>query len=398
MRRGWPKQKLGQVAHLCLGKMLDRTKNKGHLHPYIGNVHVRWGDFDLVQLPWMRFENHEHERYGLKSGDLVVCEGGEPGRCALWKNQVPNMKIQKALHRVRPYECLDSHYLLYWFLEAGHRNFFDQFCTGATIKHLPGEKLANIEIDVPPLDVQKRIAGVLSAYDELIENCQRRIKLLEQMARSLYREWFVHFRYPDHEKIPLVDSPLGKIPQGWEVRKLKDTCRLTMGQSPKSEFYNNTGSGLPFHQGVTDFGERFPVDRLFCTVEGRIAEAGDILFSVRAPVGRINIADKRIILGRGLSAICHKELLQSCLWEQLKNRFTEVDMMGNGAIFASVTKAEMEGIEILCPPNDLIRTANELLWPIHSELGLLTRNIAKLRKTRDLLLPRLMSGRLETNI
>src|SRR4029077_19757019 len=146
---------------------------------------------------------------------------------------------------------------------------------------------------------------ILSAYDDLIENNLRRIRILEEMARSIYREWFVSFRFPGHENAKRVDSPLGPIPEGWEVKKLGDVCQLTMGQSPKSEFYNKSGEGRPFHQGVTDFGERFPTDRLFCTARGRIAEAGDILFSVRAPVGRMNIADKKIIIGRGLSAIRH---------------------------------------------------------------------------------------------
>ena len=161
------------------------------------------------------------------------------------------------------------------------------------------------------------------------------------MARALYREWFAYFRVPGHENHPRVASSLGVIPKGWEVKKLKAVCRLTMGQSPKSEFYNETGDGQPFHQGVTDFSDRFPTDRLFCTVEGRIAEAGDILFSVRAPVGRMNIADKRIIIGRGLSAIQHNDSHQAFLWEQLRNRFTKDDMMGNGAIFAAVTKEKI---------------------------------------------------------
>ncbi len=250
-------------------------------------------------------------------------------------------------------------------------------------------------IPVPPLPVQRRIAGILSAYDELMENSQRRIRLLEAMARALYREWFVHFRFPGHEKLPRVASPLGDIPQGWEVKKLKDACHLTMGQSPKSEFYNETGEGQPFHQGVTNFGERFPTDRLFCTVEGRVAEAGDILFSVRAPVGRMNIADKKIIIGRGLSAIRHKEGHQAFLWEQLRNRFTEDDMMGNGAIFAAVTKDDMQGIELICPPSPIVVAATKHFEPIHTELDALTKQIANLRKTRDLLLPRLLSGQVE---
>jgi type I restriction enzyme S subunit len=89
--------------------------------------------------------------------------------------------------------------------------------------------LDTLEVEVPPLPVQRRIAGILSAYDELMENSQRRIRLLEGMARALYREWFVHFRFPGHEKLQRVASPLGDIPKGWEVRKLKDACDLTMG-------------------------------------------------------------------------------------------------------------------------------------------------------------------------
>ena len=178
------------------------------------------------------------------------------------------------------------------------------------------------------------------------------------------------------------------------MRKLKDVCRLTMGQSPKSEFYNESGEGQPFHQGVTDFGNRFPTDRLFCTVEGRIAEAGDILFSVRAPVGRMNIADKKIIIGRGLSAIRHNDDQQAFLWEQLRNRFTEDDMMGNGAIFAAVTKDDMQGIEILCPPTTLVDRAEKHFVSLHDEVGNLTRQVKNLRRTRDLLLPRLLSGQI----
>jgi type I restriction enzyme S subunit len=267
--------------------------------------------------------------------------------------------------------------------------------TGSAQAQITIEHLKNYELAFPPIPVQQRIAGILSAYDELIENSQRRIKILESMARALYREWFVHFRFPGFEHHPRVASPLGDIPQGWEVKKLKDVCRLTMGQSPKSEFYNEAGDGIAFHQGVTDFGDRFPSDRLFCTADGRIAEAGDILFSVRAPVGRMNIANKTIILGRGLSAIRHNQGHQAFLWEQLRNRFTKDDMMGNGAIFASVTKDDMQGIELVCPPTSVVEAATTHFEPLHSEIATLSRQIQNLRRTRDLLLPRLLSGQID---
>ena len=284
----------------------------------------------------------------------------------------------------------DTKFLFYLL----HDTKLSNYAGGAAQPLVTQTVLKQVKVSVPPLPVQRRIAGILSAYDELMENSQRRIRLLEAMARALYREWFVHFRFPGHEKHPRVASPLGDILQGCEVKKLKDVCRLTMGQSPKSKFYNETGEGQPFHQGVTDFGDRFPTDRLFCTVEGRIAEAGDILFSVRAPVGRMNIADKRIIIGRGLSAIRHNHGHQAFLWEQLRNRFTEDDMMGNGAIFAAVTKDDMQGIELVCPPSPLVVAATKHFEPIHSELGALTKQIQNLRRTRDLLLPRLLSGQI----
>ncbi len=137
----WETVKLGDVTDSCLGKMLDQNKNKGTPQPYLANVNVRWGSFDLDDLSEMRFEEHEQERYGLRYGDLVVCEGGEPGRCAIWKDEIPNMKIQKALHRVRVHDDMDYRYLFYWFLLAGKNGALGQYFTGATIKHMPGDKL-----------------------------------------------------------------------------------------------------------------------------------------------------------------------------------------------------------------------------------------------------------------
>ncbi len=95
----WKKMRLGDISDMCLGKMLNKETNKGEFQPYLANINVRWGSFDLTNLDMMRFEKSEHDRYGLKFGDIVMCEGGEPGRCAIWKEEIPDMKFQKALHR-----------------------------------------------------------------------------------------------------------------------------------------------------------------------------------------------------------------------------------------------------------------------------------------------------------
>ncbi len=255
------------------------------------------------------------------------------------------------------------------------------------------ESIINIAVPYHPLPAQNKIATILSAYDDLIENNLRRIKILEEMAQNLYREWFVNFRFPGHEKARFVDSPLGKIPEGWEIEYLKDISIIIMGQSPKSEFYNSVGAGLPFHQGVANFGRRFPLTKYYCTIEKRIANKGDILFSVRAPVGRINIADRNIIIGRGLSAIRHNSGWQWFLYHLLRYTFHEEDTIGGGTIFKSVTKSDMENIKILDPQKNMIEKFEALVLPMEEQIEVLEKKNINLRQTRDLLLPKLMPKR-----
>ncbi len=234
----------------------------------------------------------------------------------------------------------------------------------------------------------KRIASILSAYDDLIENNRRRIQLLEQAARLLYKEWFVHLRFPGHEHVKIIEG----VPEGWERQSLSDLANITMGQSPKSIYYNKDGSGLPFHQGVTNFGIRFPSHQIYCTVQNRIAEPGDILFSVRAPVGRINITTDKIVIGRGLSAIRSKTGHQNLLFYLLKAHFFKEDMIGGGAIFAAVTKKDLHGVELLHAPAPIAEMFMERVRPVDSQIENLQRTIENLTKARDLLLPRLMNG------
>src|SRR5690606_30519656 len=130
---------------------------------YLRNISVRWGQFDLNDLEEMRFEPHEEERYSLKKGDLIVCEGGEPGRCAIWKGEVPNMKIQKALHRVRVNETLSEVYLFHFMYYSAMSGLLKQYFTGTTIKHLTGRELKKIEIPLPPIKEQQLIVDELES-------------------------------------------------------------------------------------------------------------------------------------------------------------------------------------------------------------------------------------------
>lgn len=392
---GWKPSRLDELGFVGRGKSRHRPRNDERLYdgpyPFIQTAEIMAAD------PYISGYSKTYSEFGLQQSKLwppntlcMTIAGANTAETAILKFAA--CFPDSIVGFIPDEKKADLHFVKYSLDLMKDR--FRAVTRGATQDNLSLDKLLSFPLPIPPLPLQHRIAGILSAYDELIENNQRRIKILEEMARSLYREWFVHFRFPGHEKVNMVHSSLGPIPQGWEVKKLKDICFLTMGQSPKSEFYNETGEGQPFHQGVTDFGDRFPTDRLFCTVEGRVAEAGDILFSVRAPVGRMNIGDKKIIIGRGLSAIRHKDGHQAFLWEQLRNRFTKDDMIGNGAIFAAVTKDDMQDIELIRPPVLIVGAATNHFIPFYSQIAALSKQTTNLRHTRDLLLPRLLSGQI----
>lgn len=190
----WEKVKLGEVAEMCLGKMLDKNKNKGNYQPYLRNVNVRWGSFDLDDLLEMRFEDSEQERYGLQNGDLIMCEGGEPGRCAIWNGEAQNMKIQKALHRIRLKPFVSNKYIYYLFYHYAQNGLLEKYFTGTTIKHLTGQSLKSIEIPLPPLPDQQRIAQEietrLSACDVMEKNINESLQQSEALRQSILKKAF----------------------------------------------------------------------------------------------------------------------------------------------------------------------------------------------------------------
>jgi type I restriction enzyme S subunit len=170
---------------------------------------------------------------------------GNPGHVAIVPKSLAgaNLARQAGLVALRP--NIDADFVKYFLMSPGGRAELFSQMTGSVQIVINLANLRTVRVPLPPLPIQRRIAGILSAYDELIENSQRRIQILEEMARSLYREWFVNFRYPGYESVPLVPSPLGEIPQGWEVRKVKEVATVTYGFPFSSKKFNSIGIGAP---------------------------------------------------------------------------------------------------------------------------------------------------------
>ena len=332
--------------------------------------------------------------YVLEQGDVIVAMT-EQGPGLLGSTAVVP-KGGKYLHNQRlglvqmtNEDLLDKDFVYYLFNTRRVRGQISGSASGTKVRHTAPERIYQVKVIVPTdVNQQRRISSILSAYDDLIENNQRRIQLLEQSARLLYKEWFVHLRFPGHEQVRIKDG----VPEGWENKPLGEIAVVTMGQSPKSIYYNEEGNGLPFHQGVTNFGNRFPSHQTYCTVQNRLAEPGDILFSVRAPVGRINLTTDRIVIGRGLAAIRSNRGQQSLLFYTLHSHFFKEDMMGGGSIFAAITKKDLHGVKLLHPSNQTAMAFAEHANPVDCQIANLRRMNGNLARIRDLLLPRLMFG------
>ena len=395
----WEKVRLGDVTDSCLGKMLDQEKNKGEYQPYLANLNVRWGTFDLDNLSQMRFEDDEQERYGLRYGDLVVCEGGEPGRCAIWKDQIHGMKIQKALHRVRVHECLDYRYLFYWFLLAGKRGILEQYFTGATIKHLPGQKLKSVVIDMPPIESQHRIADILSTYDDLIENNQKQIKLLEEAAQRLYKEWFVDLRFPGYEHTKIVDG----VPERWEQSTVAAVSSvLRRGISPR---YNENGKSVVINQKcirqtVVTFDESRRQEKSY-PEDMNLQDSDAVICSTGAgTLGRVGqifgdcpdtTFDSHVTMVRASNEFGKQYLFQS-----LKAQQTYLMGMGKGSTNQlELSRGTIQDLEIYIPSKKVLNQFEQVAQPIHDKISVISKSILQLQTARDHLLPKLMSGEVE---
>ena len=327
-----------------------------------------------------------------KENDLLITTRGTIGIPYLYKSTDRFYFADGNLTWIKDFDSnLYSKFLYYWFQSYEGRKKFEALAKGTAQKAVPISGIKTLEIELPPLKSQKRIADILSAYDDLIENNQKQIKLLEETAQRLYKEWFVDLRFPGYENTKIVDG----VPEGWNEKTLSQFANVIMGQSPKSEFYNSEKKGLPFHQGVGSYGVRCVVDDIYSTSYTRIAEPNSILFSVRAPVGRLNITKNKVVIGRGLAAINQTDGCQSYLYYLLKNKFFKDNIVGNGSIFASVSKDELLNQKFLIPERNLMMQFEKIVSQMDKQIENLDSKNKKLIEARDRLLPKLMSGEVE---
>jgi len=308
----------------------------------------------------------------------VVCIGATIGKvCMTGEPSFTNQQINSVVVNESEHDPFFVYHLMTTLREELKAN-----AGGAATPIINKTAFSDIEINLPPLPIQRRIAGILSAYDELIENSQRRIRILEAMARALYREWFVHFRYPGHESVPRVPSPLGEIPKGWEVKKLFALTTV------------NYGKNLPTKKLVDD--GTYPVYGA-AKIIGRYTEFSrdqrTIICGCRGSVGEMQITQPQCYVTNNSFTFdpTHPDNF-FWLFHALKERGLR-DVVG-GAAQPQITLEGISSVELAAPPLPLRTRFQQTVASIFEQAWVLDSQIQNLRRTRDLLLPRLLSGQI----
>ena len=351
-------------------------------------------------------------RHKLSSGDIVYGRRGDIGRQALIRSEQVGWMCGTGCLRISLGEYILNPLFLHYYLSQDEVvGWITNQAVGSTMPNLNTGILRSVPVKYPPLPIQRRIAGILSAYDDLIENSQRRIKILEEMARRLYREWFVYFRFPGHEDCRLVQSPLGEIPEGWEVKTLNDVAEDIVdyrGKTPTKLGGEWSDTGIIALSALNVKGGRLVNlekskrvgEELFARWMKNPLRQGDILMTSEAPLGELFFLcrHERYCLSQRLFSIRadRKAISSIILYFNLESEQTqhELQSRASGSTVSGIRQSELRNVPLIIPSLDIQVRAEPILQQLAEQIHTLDVQIQNLRRTRELLLPRLLSGQI----
>lgn len=376
---------IGDMCNICTGKLDANAAVKGGIYPF----------YTCAEFP-DAIDTYSYD------DDVVLIAGN---------NAKGNFHVNRYTGKFNAYQrtyiitakenyCIDY---IYYALKLELKRLREK-SQGSQTKFLTMPLLQQIQVRVTDGDEQAKISKILKYLDNKIRINNSIINELELVSRNIFEYWFVQYNFPDTNNKPykasnghLVFDVLlkGSIPIGWSVKKLSDIANITMGQSPSGHSYNETGIGTVFYQGSTDFGRIFPKTRQFTTEPARMAKKGDILLSVRAPVGDMNIANTNCCIGRGLAALNSKEGFDGFLFYVMKYFKQVFDQRNSeGTTFGSITKDDLYSLKLAYPPKELLEKYDSIVSKYNEMIFVRSMENQNLEELRDWLLPMLMNGQI----
>ena len=342
-----------------------------------------------------------HRRSDIQLGDILFASRAPIGHCHLITEDPSFYDVGESIFCIRVNkEIIVPEYLCLYLSSDLFIKMASKRVTGSVIQEIRISDLLDTDVVLPDKHVQTKIAKCIGYIDKKIELNKTICFNLESMAKLLYDYWFVQFDFPNENGKPYKSSG-GKmvwneelkreIPDGWEVKPLSAVFDITMGSSPSGASLNENGDGIEFYQGSTDFGNIYPTKRVYTTAPVRFSKAQDVLLSVRAPVGTMNIAMNDCCIGRGLAAIHHFSTMFA--WNTMLTFSAYFDIFNNnGTTFGALTSDDLKGQLTAVPPENLINKYHGTTIAIEKQIRNLSKENQELASLRDFLLPMLMNG------
>ncbi len=366
----------------------------------------------ISEWGFTKVKDSDYENYRLRKGEIIMARTCSTGINYLVKDDL-NAVFNNGLARLRVKKSrINEKFLFYIFRSSSFINYINGISCGTSVQlNMKVGDLSNYEFLLPSIFEQNKIANILGSLDEKIELIKKKNETFEEIAKALFKSWFIDFDpvraksegrstglpneisdlFPDSFEY----SELGMIPKNWLVSSIDELNEITMGQSPPGSTYNESGEGLPFYQGKTDFGFRHPTRRIFCSEPQRLAEQSSTLLSVRAPVGSINLANESCCIGRGVASIKSKQGHHSFTYYLLNGIQSLFDIYNSeGTVFGAINKNDLSSIRVVKSPSNIRELFDEVAMQIDYKISLGIQEINLLTSLRDTLLPKLISGKI----
>jgi len=394
--RDWRVKRIKNFAEVKGGKRLPKGMFLTTIpndHPYIRIVDITDGRIDTNNILYVPEDIYSQiKNYVVYMNDVIISIVGTIGIAAYVGKQFDGANLTENAAKITNIKDANPKFITYYLNSPIGQQEIESNIVGSTQPKLPLYGVQNIRIPLPSTSEQSRIATVLSWFDDLIENKKRQNEILEKTAMAIFKSWFVDFEPFQDEEFIYNEELDREIPKEWEVKRLGMFAEITMGQSPPSKYYNENGEGLPFIQGKGQYGRFTPETTIYCSRLIKIAKPNDVLVTVRAPVGDLNLADREYIIGRGVASLRSKYWIFLFLYLLTNNE--RLKSYERGTTYDAITSEELNTFPLLLPLQLILQRFHSLVEPLFQKIILNQKQIMALRKIRDALLPQLVFGKL----
>jgi type I restriction enzyme S subunit len=376
--------------------------------PFLRSQNIAPFHIDLNDVKYITSEFHQKlKKSALSPGDVAIVRTGHPGTAAVVPASLPVANCAD-LVIIRPSQEIDPWFLTCLFNSVWGKRTVAGNLVGVAQQHFNVGAAKNLRIYLPPIEIQRRIAAILSAYDDLIENNTRRIVILEEMARRLYEEWFVHFRFPGHEGVKIVESEIGAVPEGWTVKTVQDAFEILGGGTPSKqvdEYWQGGDISWYTPTDLTKSGDIF-MDRSGMQItelglkksSARLFPPFSVMMTSRATLGVIAINTTEASTNQGfITCLPNDEVPLYTLYHWLKANVEQFISLGTGATFKEITKGVFKTVQLAVPTSEIVQEFESKVGPMMGLVLRLQRKNMNLRAQRDLLLPKLISGGIDVS-